>query len=94
MADLAPKFGFVSLVLKDGSNVTGVFLAEDAKGLKLKVGTDDKTIALGDIKTRSNISPMPPLKALLDSGSMKPEDLRDLNQYLVKIGSDKSKGGH
>ena len=37
---------------------------------------------------------MPPLKALVDSGSMKPEDLRDLTQYLVKIGSDKSKGGH
>ena len=93
-ADLAPNFGFVSLVLNDGSNVTGVFLAEDAKGLKLKVGADDKTFALGDIKTRSNISPMPPLKALVDSGSLKPEDLRDLTQYLVKIGSDKSKGGH
>ena len=93
-ADLAPKFGFVSLVLNDGSNVTGVFLSEDAKGLKLKVGTEDKTFDLASIKTRSNISPMPPLKALVDSGIMKPEDLRDLTQYLVKIGSDKSKDGH
>jgi putative heme-binding domain-containing protein len=93
-ADLAPNFGFVMLTLKDGSNVTGVFLAEDAKGLKLKVGAEDKTFAPADIKARQSISPMPSLKPLLDSGTMKPEDLRDLTQYLIKIGSDKGKQGH
>ncbi|MEN9362221.1 MAG: hypothetical protein RL095_3756 [Verrucomicrobiota bacterium] len=93
-ADIVPHFGFVSLSLEDGSSLAGSYLGEDASSLKIKVGNEEKSIALSRIKGRQNISAMPSLKDLLDKGAMKPEDLRDLNAFLLKIGQEKGKTGH
>ncbi|MEN9360991.1 MAG: hypothetical protein RL095_2526 [Verrucomicrobiota bacterium] len=93
-ADLAPKFGFVLLTLKDGKQLSGTYLGETDKAIKVALPEGEQQIAKDSIASRQNISAMPPLKSLLDAGMMKPEELRDLNAYLLKVGTDNKKKGH
>ncbi|MEN9360866.1 MAG: hypothetical protein RL095_2401 [Verrucomicrobiota bacterium] len=84
-ADLARNFGLVALTLNNDSKIVGVPLSEDDMIIKVK-SDKEQSIQKNEIKSRQNISPMPPLRPLLDQGLMKPEDLRDLTEYLKEIG--------
>lgn len=82
-ATIAKNFGIISIDLKDGSNVSGLFVQENEKGIKVKDPTSGAFtfIQLGDISDRSEVvSLMPPMGAVLQR-----RELRDLIAYLATM---------
>jgi len=81
-ASVAPGFGIMSLNLKDGSAVSGIYMKEDAEGYHLKM-EDDKIKIFPTSEVASALPPvsgMPPMEHLL-----KPGEVRDLVSYLRSL---------
>ena len=81
-AALAPGFGFVSLDLNDGSNVSGNLVKEDNKIIVLKeAGKAEVSVNKSVVKERINgISSMPPMGTILSK-----REIRDLVEALASF---------
>ena len=82
-AAIAKNYGNISVDLKDGSNISGLFAGESSKGIKVKDPTSGSysLISHPDISARSEIvSVMPPMGAVLQRS-----ELRDLVAYLTTL---------
>lgn len=82
-ARIAPGFGMVGIVLKNGDRVEGTLRDESETELTLLVGTPPvpRTIAKSDIAERTNpVSAMPPLGLVL-----KLREVRDLIAFLSRL---------
>lgn len=85
-ATIARNFGNVSIDLKDGANISGLFVEESEKGIKLKDPTSGafKFISHRNVSARSEVvSVMPPMGAM-----MQRSELRDLIAYLSTLISE------
>ena len=79
-ATITKNFGNISIDLKDGSNISGLFSGEGANGIKLYDPTSgsNRFISHSDISSRSQvISIMPPMGALMERS-----EIRDLIAFL------------
>jgi len=79
-ATITKNFGNISIDLKDGSNISGLFSGEGANGIKLYDSTSgsNRFINHGDISSRSQVvSIMPPMGALMERS-----EIRDLIAFL------------
>jgi quinoprotein glucose dehydrogenase len=87
-ATVVPGFGNMTVMLKNGSAVSGSLLKETETDLLLKMpGGSEKSIAVSDIASRTNaISSMPPMTAML-----KKHEIRDVIAYLVSLNKTKRK---
>ncbi|EAZ82888.1 HEAT repeat domain-containing protein [Algoriphagus machipongonensis] len=76
---LAPGFGFVQLVLNDGTKVNGTLMEEKENGIVVKEASQpEKLILNSDISERKNSpSSMPDMKAILSK-----REIRDLVSFL------------
>ena len=81
-ASVVKGYGIVSVVLKDGSTVSGQFLTEDKKGLTIRNPEGaEQIIAPDTIQERGpTISTMPPMGFLLSKS-----EIRDLVAYLASL---------
>ena len=79
-ATITKNFGNISIDLKDGSNISGLFSGEGANGIKLYDSTSgsNRFINHGDISSLSQVvSIMPPMGALMERS-----EIRDLIAFL------------
>ncbi|NRB74484.1 MAG: c-type cytochrome, partial [Verrucomicrobiales bacterium] len=85
-AVIAKGYGNISLTLKDGSTVAGVYRREDKKHVVIREVTNDEVkIPVEKIAERSPIiSTMPPMGFIVDKG-----ELRDLVAYMKTLQSEK-----
>jgi quinoprotein glucose dehydrogenase len=91
-AAISPGYGTLTLVLDDGTTVSGVFRGEtaDAIDLVLANGTRRK-IPVADVMDRAvGLSAMP--ADIL--GKLSPRELRDLVEYLVSLVGDPKAAAH
>ena len=91
-AAISPGYGTLTLVLDDGTTVSGVFRGEtaDAIDLVLADGTRRK-IPVADVMDRAvGLSAMP--ADIL--GKLSPRELRDLIEYLVSLVGDPKAAAH
>ena len=81
-ARLAPGFGMVKLTLKDGQQVTGTLMREDAEELILKTSqAEPLEVPVGRIEKRENYpSSMPPVGKTLTKG-----EIRDVIEFLSSL---------
>lgn len=81
-ARLAPGFGMVKLTLKDGQQVTGTLMREDAEELILKTSqAEPLEVSVGRIEKRENYpSSMPPVGKTLTK-----EEIRDVIEFLSSL---------
>jgi putative membrane-bound dehydrogenase-like protein len=81
-ARLAPGFGMVKLTLKDGQQVTGTLMREDAEELILKTSqAEPLEVPVGRIEKRENYpSSMPPVGKTLTK-----EEIRDVIEFLSSL---------
>lgn len=80
-ARIAPGYGAVTLVLKDGRRVTGTLLKEGESSLTLEVSGEESRIGRAEIVDRENApSSMPPMGMVLSK-----KQLRDLVEYLANL---------
>ena len=81
-AVVAPGFGFITAVLKNGEAVGGTLMEESPQALTIKLADGStQTVALADITERTPaMSSMPPMGQL-----MNPFELRDLLAYLQTL---------
>lgn len=81
-ARLAPGFGMVKLTLKDGQQVTGTLMREDAEELILKTSqAEPLEVPVGRIEKRENYpSSMPPVGKTLSKG-----EIRDVIEFLSSL---------
>ncbi|HEY7883666.1 MAG TPA: HEAT repeat domain-containing protein [Cellvibrionaceae bacterium] len=89
-ARIAPGFGQVSLTLKDGSVVEGLFTEETDTHKIIGSGDDAIRVAKADIVSQQNPpSGMPPMHYILDAGQ-----IRDLVEYLTKLDGTVERPSH
>jgi len=82
-ANVAPGFGLMTLNLKSGESLAGLFMQDDpTNGIKLKMADGKaKFFKHTDIASKTDpISGMPPMELLL-----KPHEIRDLVAYLASL---------
>lgn len=81
-AKVAPGFGMMTMNLKSGESIAGMWMKEDKKGITLKMPDGkNKFYALDQIASKTNpVSGMPPMEMLL-----KPDEIRDLVAYLASL---------
>jgi putative heme-binding domain-containing protein len=87
-AKIVPGYGQVAITLKDGSNVAGGLLKEDAKQVTLRMADGAlKTVPKSEITLQTPpVSVMPPMLGILT-----PHEVRDVVAYLASL-KGKSKG--
>lgn len=81
-AKIAPGFGMMTMSLKSGESLAGMWMKEDEKGVTLKM-PDGKNKFFAHTKIASKTKPisgMPPMEMLL-----KPDEIRDLVAYLASL---------
>ena len=90
-AEIAPGYGLGTIKLKNGSEIGGNFLPDDADGnAVINFGDITKTIKKSEIASKSKpLSAMPPMTALLTK-----EETRDLVAYLASCQKDKTEDNH
>ncbi len=90
-ADIAVGYGIGSVTLKDGSMISGIFMADDAEGnVVIKVGEKTQTINKSTIASKNKpLSGMPPMTALLSK-----EEARNLVAYLYSCKENKIDDEH
>lgn len=88
-ARIAPGFGRVTVVMKNGERIEGSFDAESKKDVTVTANNETKTIALADIEKLEfgGISPMPPMGLGLTKA-----ELRDLVAYLSTLKQEEHEG--
>ncbi len=87
---IAPGFGRVKLVLKDGTEVEGLFSAESETHMTIGTGDDAVEVARADIASQENgPSAMPPMGQILNR-----EQLRDLVEYLSHLKGEIERESH
>jgi quinoprotein glucose dehydrogenase len=81
-ARLSPGFGMVKLTLKDGQQVTGTLMSEDAEELILKTSqAEPLEVPVGRIEKRENYpSSMPPMGKTLSKS-----EIRDMIEFLSNL---------
>lgn len=79
---LSPGFGMVKLTLKDGQQVTGTLMSEDAEELILKTSqAEPLEVPVGRIEKRENYpSSMPPMGKTLSKS-----EIRDVIEFLSNL---------
>ena len=90
-ARLAPGYGSVSLVLKDGQKVNGILEEETTEELTLRTSdAEPLEIAVSRIEKRENMpSAMPAMGKLITK-----RELRDLIEYLANLKKEEVTSGH
>jgi quinoprotein glucose dehydrogenase len=85
-ARIAPRFGSVTLELKDGKKVSGILQEEKSNGFVLKIGDKPDTLVLKtDVAKRINsTSSMPPMIYLLTK-----KEIRDVVSFLATLKEEK-----
>ncbi len=88
-ARIAPGFGRVTVVLKNGERIEGSFDAETKKDISITTNNTAKTIARAEIEKLEfgGISPMPPMGLGLTKA-----ELRDLVAYLATLKEEVNEG--
>ena len=81
-AQIAPGYGFISITLRDQTQVSGTLLEETASDVKVRLPDGAlKTITIREIATRTPpISIMPPMLGILQ-----PREIRDVVAYLSSL---------
>jgi quinoprotein glucose dehydrogenase len=81
-ARIAPGFGTVTLDLKSGKKVSGIFQGEDAKSIKVKIGERPDTVVMkSDVAKRTNAaSSMPQMTYILTK-----REIRDVVAALSEL---------
>ncbi len=79
---IAPSYGIVMLVLKDGEQLSGIFQGEDERGVKIRKGQEpDRTIPHSRIKEKTfSPSSMPDMKGILSK-----REIRDVVAFLATL---------
>lgn len=79
---LAPGFGFVQLKMKDGKDISGTLMEDNADGVVLKIGSKPDTLIMNSsIAERINSpSSMPDMKEILTK-----REIRDLVSFLQTL---------
>lgn len=78
---IAPGYGIVILELDDGETVSGIYQGEDQRGVQIRSGGVDRTIALERIKNKT-LSP----SSMTDmKGVLSPREIRDVVSFLATL---------
>ena len=90
-AEVAAGYGLGTITLKDGTEISGNFMPDDADGNAIiKFAETKKVIKKSDIAKKSKpVSAMPPMNGLLSK-----QEARDLVAFLVSCKKDKTDEGH
>lgn len=90
-AEVAAGYGLGTITLKDGTEISGNFMPDDADGNAIiKFAETKKVIKKSDIAKKSKpVSAMPPMNGLLSK-----KEARDLVAFLVSCKKDKTDEGH
>lgn len=90
-AEIAPGYGLGTIKLKNGKEISGNFLPDDADGnAVISFGEITKVIKKSEIASKSKpISAMPPMNALMSK-----KEARDLVAYLASCKKDKTEENH
>ncbi|WP_308987641.1 DUF7133 domain-containing protein [Roseibacillus persicicus] len=90
-SEVAVGYGIGTVVLKDGSTISGLILADDEEGnAVVRVGEDERVIPKESIATpAAPVSAMPPMSGLLSK-----KEARDLVAYLAVRKKDDSAEKH
>ena len=85
-ARIAPKFGIVTLELKNNSKISGILQEENTEGFVLKIGDKPDTLVhKSDVAKRINSpSSMPPMIYLLTK-----KEIRDVVSFLATLKEEK-----
>lgn len=90
-AEIAPGYGLGTIKLKNGKEISGNFLPDDADGnAVISFGEITKVIKKSEIASKSKpLSAMPPMNALMSK-----KEARDLVAFLVSCKKDKTEENH
>jgi quinoprotein glucose dehydrogenase len=90
-AEIAPGYGLGTIKLKNGKEISGNFLPDDADGnAVISFGEITKVIKKSEIASKSKpLSAMPPMTALMSK-----KEARDLVAYLASCKKDKTEENH
>jgi quinoprotein glucose dehydrogenase len=90
-ADIAPGYGLGTIKLKDGTEIGGNFLPDDADGnVRIQFGETIKTIPSEEVVSKSQpLSAMPPMTSLLTK-----KEMRNLVAFLASCQKDRTEEKH